>query len=393
MINGKQFIKNKWEFDTLKNDNDLKFSYFFQGGRLKRLENSEEYAKEMFYGYHYFLNKYKNVELKEFTTEQSALRKLFFKYIEKNLRAALKLPLYWSFVVNSSNYQTLKSSNFSIFSSNRIGCSVLPMVIYLKLRKSKITTLSFVLGLLSRTPKYKFFTPFQNIYIRIFFMYTDKLIFLSQGEFEFAKQKHSKFIDKFYYLPFAVDLDVWTLKNQTTEKRNILFVGNDGFRDFKIAEDLSKKLKEFNFTYVSQNIDKDNLNPKNSVLKNGSWGNPFLTDTELKKEYHNAFITIIPLKESLQPSGQSVALQSLACGTPVIITKTKGFWDFNNFQDKKNINFINNSSIDEWENKILELWNLNNDGYEKLVKNGRDLIDLKYSLKKFSEEVENILIS
>ena len=35
-------------------------------------------------------------------------------------------------------------------------------------------------------------------------------------------------------------------------------------------------------------------------------------------------ITIIPLKNTLQPSGQSVALQSMANGTPVLISKTDG---------------------------------------------------------------------
>ena len=53
------------------------------------------------------------------------------------------------------------------------------------------------------------------------------------------------------------------------------------------------------------------------------------------------------MKESLQPSGQSVALQSIACGTPVLITKTGGFWDNKNFKDKDNIFFAmkNDSAI------------------------------------------------
>ena len=36
----------------------------------------------------------------------------------------------------------------------------------------------------------------------------------------------------------------------------------------------------------------------------------------------------MPLVETLQPSGQSVALQSMSMGLPVLITKTEGFWDF-----------------------------------------------------------------
>ena len=104
-----------------------------------------------------------------------------------------------------------------------------------------------------------------------------------------------------------------------------MFVGNDGFRDYKLAEELSKLLKDFNFVYVSENINESNLNNKNSDIKNGSWGEPSLTDIDLKGEYQRAFLTIILLKNSLQPSGQSVSLQSIACGTPVLITKTEGF--------------------------------------------------------------------
>ena len=56
----------------------------------------------------------------------------------------------------------------------------------------------------------------------------------------------------------------------------------------------------------------------------------------LKDLYHNNRLTILPIKNTYQPSGQSVTLQSMAVGTPVLITKTEGFWDKNNFIDKKN---------------------------------------------------------
>ena len=102
-----------------------------------------------------------------------------------------------------------------------------------------------------------------------------------------------------------------------SKRKNILFVGNDGFRDYERRK-LSKLLEDFNFVYVSENINESNLNNKNSDIKNGSWGEPYLTDIDLKIEYQ-AFLTIIPLRNSLQPSGQSVTLQSIACGTPVLI--------------------------------------------------------------------------
>ena len=51
-----------------------------------------------------------------------------------------------------------------------------------------------------------------------------------------------------------------------------------------------------------------------------------LTDTELKEIYEKSRITIIPLKQTLQPSGQSVAMQSMLIGTPVIISEIDGLW-------------------------------------------------------------------
>ena len=51
--------------------------------------------------------------------------------------------------------------------------------------------------------------------------------------------------------------------------------------------------------------------------------------------YENSKLTIVPLKNSIQPSGQSVSLQSMSMNTPVIITKTDGFWDSKYFRHKK----------------------------------------------------------
>ena len=46
---------------------DTKITYFFQGGRKSRLNNNEEYAKEMFYGFDYFKSKYPDTEIIEFS--------------------------------------------------------------------------------------------------------------------------------------------------------------------------------------------------------------------------------------------------------------------------------------------------------------------------------------
>ena len=117
-----------------------------------------------------------------------------------------------------------------------------------------------------------------------------------------------------------------------------------------------------------------------------------MNDVELSKLYNESFLTIVPLKNSLQPSGQSVTLQSLACGTPVLITKTDGFWDEENFINNENIIFLEENSIDLWQDQILNLFE-NENKYNRLRKNGLNLVETNYDLNIFSELVEKILIS
>ena len=374
-------------------NNRYKISYFFQGGRKERLLKNTPYAKEMFYGYHYFNEKYKDVTITEFTLKLSVFRKIIFRYIEKPLRSLLKLPLYWSFVLTKKHFSELKNSDYAIFSSNRIGCSLLPFVIFLKLIKHETKYLCFILGLLSRKPKYSFFKIFQSLYIKLFFKFLDKFIFLSEGEYNLAIQKYPKYIKKYYLLPFAIDTDMWKFKSKKEKNNKILFVGNDGFRDFQLAENLSSELANFEFVYISQNIDENKINKNNSIIKKGSWGDPYLTDEELRSEYHQAFLTIIPLKDSYQPSGQSVALQSLSCGTPVLITHTVGFWDNHNLINEENIFFSDSNNIFDWKQKIEYIFSLNSTQINEIVENGRSTIENFYSLDKFSKKIEEILIN
>ena len=142
-----------------------------------------------------------------------------------------------------------------------------------------------------------------------------------------------------------------------------------------------------NFFYVSELIDKNNID-SNSQLISGSWGSPAIDDLELRNIYQNAKLTIIPIKDSLQPSGQSVALQSIACGTPVIITYTSGF-GIKNFKNK-NIFFGENNKIETWVEIIKSILNMEKNDLVKLTENGIDVVLNNYDLKVFNEKLNLI---
>ena len=369
-----------------------KITFFYQSGRLDKINNNTEYAKEMFYGYHYFEEKYQHVDIVEFTRIRTKIRKLFRKYIEKKISTVFKLPIYWSYLVTSKNNNVLKESDYVIFNNNRVGASIVPLLIWNKLIRKKIAiSLCFVLGLFSRTTKYKFLMPFHNFYIWIMLVSIDKLIFLSEGEMNFARNKFKNFSHKFFLLPFAIDRDIW--KHSEIPKQGVLFVGNDGFRNFEMVHDIINSLPNVEFTVVSEFINENSLIHNNFKIYKGSWGHPAISDIELSKLYARSLVTIIPLKNSLQPSGQSVALQSLSCGTPVIISLTDGFWDLKNFQDKKNIHFVSDESVQAWESIICKILNKKNPSYKKLSESGLKTIVEEYDLIKFSKKIESILFS
>ena len=84
-------------------------------------------------------------------------------------------------------------------------------------------------------------------------------------------------------------------------------------------------------------------------------------------------------------------MQAASVGTPVMTTKTIGFWDYDNYEHNENIIFINNNELDVWVSEIKEIYN-NIDKLELLSKNGLSLVHNKYKLSNFDLELERHLI-
>ena len=133
-----------------------------------------------------------------------------------------------------------------------------------------------------------------------------------------------------------------------------MFIGNDSKREFDKVVEISKILKNYNFIFVTSNI-KKNVLGKNVTLINGNWNQGLLSDLEIKDIYNKGLLTVMPLKNTFQPSGQSVTLQSMSMGVPVLISKTKGFWDYSKFKNNKDIFFIENNDPESWALKIKEI--------------------------------------
>lgn len=176
----------------------------------------------------------------------------------------------------------------------------------------------------------------------------------------FADSERPETISRFQLLPervhanpFGVDTDFWTPGPSSHDGGYLLAVGNDGRRDYRTLVEAVSGLS-LRTKIVTARPLPDSLPPNVEAIR-GSWHRPAVTDAELRDLYRGALAVCVPLEDSLQPSGQSVALQAMACGRPVILTRTQGLWTGGDFLEGEHVLLVPPASAVALRGKIEEL--------------------------------------
>ena len=82
----------------------------------------------------------------------------------------------------------------------------------------------------------------------------------------------------------------------------------------------------------------------------------------------------------------------MSMNVPVIITKTKGFWDYDTFENNRNIIFAEKNDIELWESLIENLFK-DNSLYGNLTMNAKKTMEDDYNqdklFKKFLKIISN----
>ena len=364
----------------------LNITYIFSRGRKNLISNNLDFAKDFFYGFFYFQSQGHNLEIIEFENNNS-----FLIYFDKFMNKFLKLPFSTHQITRLKNIKILNKTDHLFLVNDNVACSSIFLLIYLKLfSKTKVTF--FVMGLYSKKVKNAFVQKIHFLVIKFLIIFIDNLVFLGEGEYEIAKKIHKK-NNNLFFIPFCVDTEFWKVEKEynPSNQEYILFIGNDGNRDYILLKNLIKQCKQFKFKVVSQNSEIKNLKLKNLEVLKGKWDEYILSDKNIRELYINSKFVIIPLKESYQPSGQSVALQAMSCKIPVVISLTKGFWDKKNFINYENIIFIEEDNLVTWKSKITSLYkenyilkNVSNKSIETINKN--------YDIKNFNKQIEEIML-
>ena len=363
-----------------------KVTYIYARDRKKNIENNTVEARELYYSFHLFKEDGNDMNIIEYETKDNFINKFLYFY-DRILNKFISIPSYSHQLYSNKNKDIIKKSDYVFLVNEGVGFSALPMIYNLnKISETKIVL--FSMGLLSKKVK-KYFSFLHHLFIRYLLNRIDNVIFLGKGEYEIAKKTFNKLEAKFHHLNFSVDTEFWS----TTESRkfetnkNILFVGNDSNKDENMVKKIAKLLPDYKFTCISKLPGLKNTKLNNLNVVDGEWNNSSVSDQDLKSFYTSSFLTIIPLKESLQPSGQSVALQSMCSGTPVLITQTDGFWDKEKFENNKHIIFIQSKNEYDWKDKILELSN-NNSLIKKISSNSKSNVVNNFDLYTFHRKLK-----
>ena len=242
----------------------------------------------------------------------------------------------------------------------------------------KKPVLFFVMGLLPNKKNY-----FKNK-IYQFILKDVHLVCISKNEKNYLKINFRE--DKLSYIPFGIDSEFWqSNKENQFNKKYVLAIGNDYARDWQTLID-SWDLNFPNLKLVT-NL-PISTNKKNIKIVKGDWGKKVLSDLDIKKLYINCFYVIIPLKETMQPSGQSCCLQAMACGKPVIMSNTKGLWDGNLLVNRENILLVKPNSVNDLKIAINEM-NNNKILYYQLQSSANKLIQNHFNNNIMSQHIES----
>ncbi len=362
-----------------------KISYVFKSGRLQRLDKETQYPTEFYYSLDYFQNKYPNLNIIE---DKDALNKKYI-FIDKILQKT-KLPIYLSKIVNKENLKNIKNSDI-VFSTNPgLAITLSPFIKRYK-KKKKIKFVTINSGIFTNIYGSKIGEgKLKNFFVMLFLKVIDVIIFTSKSEYKVISNLYKDFNDKFLHQSFSIDTDFWDSPTVKSEYKNgVMFIGNDGNRDFSKVIEIANNLPDIEFKFVTDQINENEKLGRNITLIKGDWNKNILTDLEIKDMYKNSRLVFLPIKNQLVASGQSVAMQSMAAGTPVMISKTVGFWDYENFIDNENIFLLEDDSINSWIKRINEIYN-DFELLDEVSKNGQDLIVSKFNLNVFNHKLEEI---
>ena len=190
-------------------------------------------------------------------------------------------------------------------------------------------------------------TMSQSVWVRSLYREVDRVIVLGEGARRSLVERIGVDSARVTCLQFGIDTDFWSPDADAPRvPPYLLSVGSDAGRDYDTLMRASFPLPLKIVTRIPIDVSK----PGVEVVSD-------LTDEALRALYRSASLVLIPLHDISQPSGQSAALQAMACGCAVVVTRTRGFWDPEGLIAGQHLEMVSPGDSGEWEHAVDRLLN------------------------------------
>ena len=216
----------------------------------------------------------------------------------------------------------------------------------------------------------------------LFLQSIERVIVLGDGAAVPVVQELDIRSDRVFVLQFGVDDQFWIPVPGKQHDNYILSVGTDAARDYPT---LLNAIDDQLVRIISrQRIPDDLLAPNVQVSSKHSF-------LELRNIYCGARFVVIPLHDVDQPSGQSVALQAMACGRAVIITRTQGLWEPQYMRHKETCYLVNPGDVQNLRETIHHLC-ANPDEVQEVGANARRLVERRYNARILAGDLQRHIL-
>ena len=184
---------------------------------------------------------------------------------------------------------------------------------------------------------------------------------------------------------FGVDTSFWT-PGPATKSGYVLAVGNDGRRDYSLLIEAAKRMP-YPVLAVTARALPSPLPPNVEHIR-GAYAEG-VSDEQLRDLYRGAGCVVVPLKETTQPSGQSVTLQAMACGRPVVLTETRGIWSRQTVRDGETLLLTSPSDVGGLVRAIESVME-DKDLSEKLGATAREAVIQNATIQAFADRLLDV---
>jgi glycosyltransferase involved in cell wall biosynthesis len=318
----------------------MAFAYLFKSGRKERLEDDTmDGPTEFFFGYPQLRESDLDVDLwqdNDFGLDKSPSR--LWRAVNHLAWAVLGLPLWAIYRLTRRDARALLQRYDAVFvTTNAFGIA---LALLQRLGLCRPRLIFVAIGLIDfATPK-RILMMYRTVFRHV------PMLSLGRPEVAFLKEQLPGIaID---YLPFGIDTRFWrpadTVPATALNGSYVLSIGNDRHRDYATLLRAWKPDYPRLKIVTKQQIPAASI-PANVAVISGDWHQQMLSDEQIRTLMQDALFVVLPILDTIQPSGQSTCLQAMACGKAVIISDIKGIWDRDLMRDNENCLLVAPKSV------------------------------------------------